>query len=171
MKISPPWVTYVNELMALFGEDPEINIKYENELPRVKLYVSNWKKATALGLLLKRGVEFGNIYLYVEVIPPNTERVKLENCNDYKLLFEEGFKGNPAFSFIYQVEGIFSNKIIYVVFKNKVIQFFNDNLNDVYGNISTLYQEIAKDVFDIKGICYCTDAPKEILKKPLGEWP
>ena len=171
LKISPPWVTYANELTALFGEDPEIKINYDNDFPRVKLYVSNWKKATALDLLLRRGIEFGNVYLHVEVVPPNTERIKFGDCNDYKLVFEEAFKGNPAFSFVYQVEGIFSNKITYVVFKNKVVQFFNDNLNDVYGNVSTLYQEIAKDVFDIKGICYCTDVQDNGLRKPLNEWP
>ena len=45
LKISPPWITYLNELQALFGEDPEITIKYDNDAKQVKLYVRNAEKA------------------------------------------------------------------------------------------------------------------------------
>ena len=66
---------------------------------------------------------------------------------------------------------MFAYNTIYVVFKNRVVQFFNDNLNDIYGNISTLYQEIASDVFkEISGVNYCTDI-EERVGAPLGEWP
>ena len=59
----------------------------------------------------------------------------------------------------------------YVVFENKVVQFFNDDLSDIHGNKSTLYQEIAKDIFgDCDNIYFCTDT-KEEIGKPLGEWP
>ena len=61
-----------------------------------------------------------------------------------------------------------------LVFKNCVVQFFNDNLNDAHGLISTLYQEIADDVLvniDFHGVYYCTDVEVGKLGKPLGEWP
>lgn len=55
-------------------------------------------------------------------------------------------------------EGIFSNPITYIVFKNKVVQFWNDDLSDIYGNRSTLYQDIAKEIFgESSGIFFCTD--------------
>ena len=62
---------------------------------------------------------------------------------------------------------------VYIVFKNKVVQYFNDDLKDVNGFCSTLYQKIAKDIFAENGCetaCYCTDV-SENLGKPLGEWP
>ena len=175
LKLSPPWVTYVNELIALFGEDPEINIKYDNYETKVKLYVNNQEKAEALCALLPMTKYFGNVALYIDIIPANGDKVYIGSCRDIKTIYETAFKGNPVFSFVYKVEGIFANSLIYVIFKNKVVQFFNDNLNDVYGNVSTLYQEIAKDVIikdenEFKNVFYCTDIEGK-LKKPLGEWP
>ena len=40
-------------------------------------------------------------------------------------------------------DGYWFVDITYVIFKNCVVQFFNDNLNDAHGLISTLYQNIA----------------------------
>jgi len=60
-----------------------------------------------------------------------------------------------------------------VVFKNCVVQFFNDNLNDAHGVISTLYQNIAAEIFEdanLPGVHYCTDVERK-LGKPLGDWP
>jgi hypothetical protein len=57
------------------------------------------------------------------------------------------------------------------VFEKKVVQFFNDQLDDINGNKSTLYQDIAKDVFEKhEGVYFCTAADGK-LSKPLGEWP
>lgn len=172
MKLSPPWCTYISELTALFGEDPDITIKYDNDTIKVKLYVNNEEKAQSLCTLLPFSKCFGNQELQICIIPPNSDRCYIGSYKKAKELYETAFKGNPVLSFIHEVNGIFSNTIIYVVFKNKVVQFFNDNLNDVYGNVSTLYQEIAKDVFNknINGVCYCTDVDQK-LTKPLGEWP
>ena len=52
LKISPPWITYVNQLSVLFGEDPEITIEYNNDIYRVELFVDNEDKAEALSRLL-----------------------------------------------------------------------------------------------------------------------
>ena len=96
--------------------------------------------------------------------------------NDPADLFKAAFEGNPALSYIHTVEGPFAFNATYIVFKNKVVQFFNDSLDDVNGMKSTLYQEIAKEIFgDNVGIYFCTDAPEIELEnsvgKPLGEWP
>lgn len=45
---------------------------------------------------------------------------------------------------------------------NKVVQYFNDDLGDAHGVCSTLYQEIAKDVFgEHEGIFFCTNLPAD----------
>ena len=61
----------------------------------------------------------------------------------------------------------------YAVFQSKVVQFFNDDMSDINGNCTTLYQEIAKDVFSgrAEGVFFCTAAEGKNLQKPLGEWP
>ena len=83
--------------------------------------------------------------------------------------------GNPIFSFCRVVSGIFSHDLVYVVFVNRVVQYFNDDLSDIYGQCSTLYQTIAKDILKPQeGVFYCTDVEQPVyedLFSPLGEWP
>lgn len=31
LKLAPPWVTFVNEIKALFGQDPQVRVVYDNE--------------------------------------------------------------------------------------------------------------------------------------------
>ena len=48
-----------------------------------------------------------------------------------------------------------------MVFEKAVIQFFNDDITDINGVESTLYQNVAKEIFedDVKtgSIFFCTD--------------
>jgi len=177
MKLSPAWITCANMINAMFSEDKDIHIIYDNNLYVVKIYVDNVEKAKALDLILCWSKPYGNISLCIEVIPPNKEKysnIKID-YNNPQSIYEIAFKGNPVFSFAKTIQGIFNNNITYIVFKNKVVQFFNDDLNDVYGNMTTLYEDIAREIFDPikipnKGVYYSTDVP-DGLKKPLEQWP
>lgn len=162
LKLSPPWVTYANMLIKLFGQDPDIKIKYDENQGVLKLFVENDEKAVLLSKFLPCVKKFGNITLGVDVIPANK---KLDyNFGDevsIKDAFDIIFKNNPVYSFSYEVKGLFNNSIIYVVFVKEVVQFFNDNLNDIYGNVNTLYQTIAETIFedcsyDLHNVFYCT---------------
>lgn len=177
MKLSPPWVTTVNMINAMFGEDKDINIIYNEDLQTVKIYVNNTDKANALGLILAWSITYGNITLNIHVVPPNEEKkVKEIDWHNTQLVYETAFKDNPVFSFAKTIQGLFNNKITYIVFKNKVVQFFNDDLNDIYGNMTTLYEDIAKELFKDdglvnKGVCFCTDLPEGFKKTNLEPWP
>lgn len=152
VKLSPPWSVFYNQIEAMFGKDPDIKIVYDEDNLIIKLYVNNEKKSTALCQLLPNTKVFGNVTLKIEVIPAN------ENGVNLKSLFQNAFEGNPVFSYIEAVEGVFTNPINYVVFKKEVVQYFNDDLGDVHGVCSTLYQEIAKDIFgDKDSVFFCTD--------------
>lgn len=50
LKISPPWITYVNMLQAIFDEDPQIafNTNLGNGIYEVTLATNNPEKAAAL---------------------------------------------------------------------------------------------------------------------------
>ena len=164
MKLAPPWITFENEIEAMFGSDPEIEIEYDDDAKTIKLYVDNPTKAEALEQLLPMEKEFGNVSVFIEVIPCNDESSKIA-------LFQKAFENNPVFKFTYTAANPMAFQANYVVFENKVVQFFNDDLSDIHGNKSTLYQEIAKDIFeDCDNIYFCTDT-KEEIGKPLGEWP
>lgn len=153
VNLSSPWQTYVNELTAMFEKDDEVQIIFDESDYEVKIYVSkNYKKAEALDKILKHEQDFGNVKLKIDVVPPNEE-----DDDDILKVFERAFEGNCAMQYTLPVEspiGVFR----FVAFENKVVQFYNDQLDDPHGFRSTLFQEIAKDIFDEHlDVRYCTD--------------
>ena len=174
LKILPPWTIVIRKLEALFDGDPQIafNTNYSGEGPSVVLSCNNGDKVAALQKILPEEVNFGNVALKVMVdgIPSNrafTSKVEL---------FDAAFKGNPAYacSICPAEEGYMWIGTTYVVFKNCVVQFAADNLNDCHGIISTLYQDIADELLTgeaTDGVFYNTDVERANLGYPLGEWP
>lgn len=151
-KLASPWISFYREIEAMFKEDEQVHPVYDEENNVVKLYVENQEKAEALEKILPDHRTFGNVTVTVTVIPAN----KLAEVRD--TWFRKAFEGNPAVSYITTITDVFNNPITYVVFKNKVVQYYNDDLGDVHGNRSTLYQDIAKEIFeDHEGIFFCTD--------------
>jgi len=154
-KLSPPWIIFYRELEVLFGGDPGITIKYDEKKNIVELYVENENKADALTQLLPEEKYFGNVVVKIKVIPANTLKSKKVS------LFEDAFAGNSAFSFAESVGGLYTNDIDYIVFQPKIVQFYDDDLGDFHGLKTTLYQDIAKNVFgEREGVCFCTDVVK-----------
>lgn len=174
LKISPPWITYLNQIKVMFGNDPDIDVTYDNDEKEIKLLVNNSEKAEAISNLLPVEKTFGNVKLKITVVPANGQKTN-SGVIDYPNLFDIAFDRNPIYAFSKQIDGIWFPSCTYVVFKNKVVQFFNDNLNDIHGNVTTLYENIARDLFaesaqDLNMVYFCTDI-EEKVGKPLGEWP
>jgi len=154
--LTTPWNFLYKEFEALFKDDPEVTINYtfnEDEYV-IKLHVDNIEKADALLVLMPKEKVFGNVTVKIEVIPANKRKSLIET-------FNAAFKGNPAVNQCVTVKDYTGSDIGYVCFKNKVVQFFTDNLQDINGNHSTLYETIAKDIFhDRLGVFFCTDEEK-----------
>ena len=165
VKLSAPWDEFYNEVNELFRYDDEVRVVFFEEQKTIKLYVDNPAKAEALQKLLPQKKEWGKVVLLIEVIPSNKEK-KTELTRS---IWSVAFTSNTAVSFIYTIDGIFNNPLTYVVFVNEVVQYFNDNLGDINGNRSTLYEDIARDVFGhVDGTFFCTDTP-EGLESPKFE--
>ena len=118
--------------------------------------------------------QIGNIQLKITVVPANGGYEVAGPLSTIEI-FDLAFKDNPIYAYSKEISGLFSNKFIYVVFKNKVVQFFNDNLNDIHGLISTLYQNIAYEIFEdaninLMNVFFNTDIEEKVWT-PLGEWP
>jgi len=174
LKISPPWVTYINKVQALFDGDPQIvcNVNYGSNHPSIVLACNNGDKVTALQQILPTEVTFGGITLEISVDGVPSNRVFISK----KELFETAFYKNPAFAYAASPadDGYAWFSMTYVVFKNCVVQFFNDNLNDCHGIVSTLYQDIADEILTgeaVQGVYFNTDVEHGQLGMPLGEWP
>lgn len=155
LSLASPWVQFYHELSAMFKHDHDIKILFNEDEDTIKMYVAEAEKAAALEALLPKEKVFGNVVIKIIIIPGNSAGVKLDN------IFETAFDGNPALCYTYKVDGIFTNPIMYVVFENEVVQYFTDDLGDINGVRSTLYQDIAKEIFvPIDGVYYCTDVIK-----------
>lgn len=167
--ISSPWVVYYRKVEAFFKNDKDVRVVYNNDTRSLKLFIDNVKKAAALSGLLPTKKRFGRVDLKIAVIPANVE--EFSNDDDCDIL--EAFENNEAVSFIRKVSGIFAKELVYVVFKKEVVQYFTDDLSDYYGIHSTLYEDIARDIFgDVPGVYFSTDVSEsKKLGKPLGEWP
>ena len=172
LRILPPWYIYIKKMEALFDGDPQIacNVNWEGTNPSIVLATNNPEKAAALLKLLPEEVSFGNVSLQIGVDCPTVSNRAFTNPKE---LFETAFSGNPAFAYVVTTEGYWYIPFSYVVFKNCVVQYFADNLNDPHGVMSTLYQDIAAEVFEGAelpgGVAYCTDVERK-LGKPVGEW-
>lgn len=174
LKILPPWSIYIKKVEALFDGDPQIacNVDYSGSAPKIILACNNGDKVAALQKILPEEVVYGNVKLEVGVdgVPSNCA------FKNKKELFETAFAGNPAFAYAYAPvdEGYNWFTMTYVVFKNYVVQFFADNINDCHGVISCLYEDLARDILTTEasfGVYFNTDVERGALGKPLGEWP
>lgn len=143
LKVSPPWITYYHYLDRIFAEDREVTVLYDNDEHEIKLLVNGQDKADAIDRIIVHEVDFGNVKLKVTVVPSND--------NSTAATIRKAFAGNGAVEAI--IEGgdkalPFYDDRIFVLFAPEVVQFFNDNLADFYGLETTLYQTIAREVFD-----------------------
>ena len=147
-----PWAEYLNQLEAFFKEDDDVRVEYDNEAMVIKIYVDGAAKAEALSKLLPTSKKFGNVEIKVNIIPANpldTSRIGL---------FKKAFEGNRAVADIETISDISSNDFNFIIFKPEVVQYYNDDLSDFNGICSTLYQDLAKELFgETEGCYFCTD--------------
>lgn len=150
MTLSAPWVKFYREIRALFEKDEQIEVMFDEENKKIKLYVENMVKADALEQILPFKREFGNVTVTIEVIPSSTS-------GDMISLFKSAFDGNPVLAYAQKVVTPMG-EAKYAVFKGSAAQFFNDDLSDVNRNCTMLYQDIARDVFrDLDDVFCCTE--------------
>lgn len=170
LNLSSPWEVYYKKLATFFTEDPTIHIVYDDIEQEIKIYVENSEKAVALTKLLPCKKEFGNVELKITVVPANINMIKAtNNCNVTIDDILDTFNENKAVDDIRIVSGVLSNPLIYIIFTKEVIQYFTDDLGDYHGICSTLYQDLAKELFvEVPGIFYCTNITTSSLRKT---WP
>ena len=159
---SSPWVTYYKEVDALFKKDKEVFVVFDDENVELKIYVDNQSKADAIQYLMPTEKEFGNVVLKIEVIPSNGKQLHSIGTANIVDIASNSFRDNYAVYAVTDVRAVFD--LVYVIFRKEVVQYFDDNIGDIYGNCSTLYETIARNVFKDIGVKYCTDCGKENRK-------
>ena len=148
VKLSPPWITYVKYIKALFENDPQIVIDYSEGDYVLTLIVNGIEKYQAISTLLPNKKEFGNVVLTINEVQSPNELTDEE-------LFRNAFNGNDVLSDFKSFDTPFGPQN-YAVFKKEVVQFYDDNMGDINGLKSTLYEEIAREVFGEASVHFCT---------------
>ena len=169
-----PWFTFLRKLESLFGRDPDIKINMTENVKTIEtdpfagehlieLKVKTDKKANALSRILPPKVTFGNVVVRISVL---SEESGPEN--DVYTTFCEAFKGNPVVSKITnrKTPGSVLPDAVFVEFRNEVVQFFDDRLDDPRGNFTTLNQNIAKEILGANnGVSFCTAPVENVVNK------
>ena len=170
VSLNSPWVDYYKRVYQLLSRDPEV--KVSEELKEVtpgcyNFYIisSNATKLDALRKVLKTTVGFNQVIL----------RMTFLNADEWKALgddygpviptdqdWKDAFTGNPLFvRMVNTGKGLFS--MTYAVFAHEIIDYYSDDLSDLYGNSHLLPAQIAREVcrFPEGGeeIIPCTDTP------------
>lgn len=153
-KLSPPWDTFLHKIEAIFNGDSEVSMEYDEEEKYLKINVSNVTKAEALRKIIPGKKDFGNVVMKIDIVSPEETKQSAEE------ILKQAFNGNPNVTNIVTTPlTSLSFGATYVVFKKEVVQFFNDDLQDLNGLCSTLFEDIAREVFDVSGdVAFCTDS-------------
>ena len=160
LKLSAPWITYVREVRALFGKDPQVRIVFDESNMKLRLHVDDKWKLEALKQLFPRKKEFGGVSLEIEVVPATSM-----GFSSTEILLKTAFKGNPVFFDADTVKPNTYKSFTYISFVNETVQLWNDNLADPHGLTTTLYQDIAKDVLDLPSNVYCcTEEGQDVIR-------
>ncbi len=166
VSLSSPWVRYFHEVQAFFYGDNDVVVDFDDDSVTMSIYVSNENKATVLTELLAGTKDFGSVKMTINVIPANTKKkfaASGEVTTDMITKLHHLFDGNTNVVEIVQSPIPSFSKQIYVVFQSKVLQYYTDDLGDLYGLESTVHEAVARDIFGDKlpEVYYCT-APTDI---------
>ena len=152
VNLSSPMVEHYRKIEAFFAQDKGVFVVYDNKDREVRVYVADPDKAEAIQEILKSEVVFGNEVLTVKVIPGNaTDELKKalakslrKSLNIVVPTYSEALLGNNALSYIKTITAAGDMPFTYIVFVNKVVQYFRDDLSDIHRMRSTLYEDLAR---------------------------
>lgn len=159
-KMSAPWYTYCREVIELFKNDEDVLVDFNEDDDDKELVISvkNYEKSQAIQRLLPEKKTWGNVEMTINVIYSYKAR-------SFEDVVKKAFEGNPVLKYTFATQTS-TNPVVYAVFEKKVVQFWNDDLSDPHGVTSTLYEDIARDVFDENGLIYSTDSDIRFVREP-----
>jgi hypothetical protein len=153
--LSPPWYTVWSMLNGTVGASPCVEVGQVNvdQNPyTLDVTACSNKVASSLAVILKRHWTWGEVQLKIRVFGPTGKEVnpRIQPGPDpvatIRARFETALANNPLFSKILENQGFFDPHNFWVEMKKKVIQFYNDDLSDYYGNKNVVAEDAFTDV-------------------------
>lgn len=154
VNLSPPWYTLWNMVNSIVGKDPAVTVGQlqTSSMPYViPISLSDQNKAQALANILIPTVQLGNITvnLQVSVNGKPLTPVSPKNPEDLANMVQVALKDNTLFVEVL-VQPIFpyGPAIVWPVFTKSVVQFYNDDLSDLYHNFNGVTADVCKQVLN-----------------------
>ncbi|WP_442598588.1 hypothetical protein [Neobacillus sp. D3-1R] len=154
-RLSPPWYTLWNEIKNTIGKDPSIhieNLDVSQNPYQINIVVDDDKKGSALTTIIADTHQMGNISVLVQVI--NNQGVSYQGKTvhspiELSDIVTAGLSGNPLFvkSIVQRVSPDPNAPTnVFPVFTKSVVQFFNDDLTDLYHNYNNVTAIVFSDI-------------------------
>ena len=158
--MSPPWWTVHHKITYSIGTDPTVHVlplREEGTNMYIDVVCTDPEEAYPMASLLKPKYELGNITVFVQVLDSSGTIIKPEwpvGCKPPDCLYmvvTKALKNNPLF-----VQALIPkfppdwptppHTDVVAVIKKAVIQFWNDDLSDYYGNFNGVAEDVFKEV-------------------------
>ncbi|MFJ9498166.1 hypothetical protein [Brevibacillus centrosporus] len=153
IRLSPPEFTYFNEIKFSIGNDPLVQVEPLRQLAGgdflITIRVQGLQKARALATLIVQTKQIGNLRIQVRVVTSEGNRVqpitRALSPREIAALYQIAFRTNRLFNFAVSRASL-SFTAVYPVFKAQVIQFFNDDISDLFNNFNQVAAFVFRDV-------------------------
>jgi hypothetical protein len=149
--LSPPWYTFRNELAATVGQTPGVFVtplvQIDDSHYIVAVATPNAERGVSLATVLAGDHNFGGVD--VQVIATNYAGVRYNSLPvtstiQLAALERLALGGNPLLSYV--VTPPAQPFVVFPVFTRSVVQFYDDNLADAYGNFNGVAADVFADV-------------------------
>jgi hypothetical protein len=158
--LTAPWYTLRNELRYTIGVSPCVSVGQVNDdgggAYSIDVRACSADVAGALGVVLKRDWQWGNIHEHIRVLDPAGAETGTylspgaDPVATVAQLLRTAFAGNRMFRAVRVSPAPFGSPEIWAETAKEVVQFFNDDLSDFYQNKN----EIAEAGF--RHVCHST---------------
>jgi hypothetical protein len=149
-RLNPPWVTLHQQIKRSLGVDSRIRVGDLVEVPpgyQVDLRANSDRLAEALAMVVRPQHEFGRVIVEIRVFDPSGRQVagRLPHSGEDLLwACHTSLRCSPYYcrSFSDKRRG---DGYVVALLRPAVIQYYNDDLSDYYGNAN----EVAQAVFQV----------------------
>ena len=153
--LSPPWYSFRNELNDTVGKTPGVVVSplvqdSDNQY-EVEVSTKSNGRGLALASVLSLTVNFGGVTVQVHVVKPNGMSytpVTPATAHQLGALEEAALSGNKMFKevVVQQSSPFGAAEDVYPVFTKSVVQYYNDNIADLYNNQNSVAADAFRDV-------------------------
>ena len=152
-----PWDEYVQAAKSLFEDDPDVTVgdavETESGDYRVIVRVHGDDKAESISELLPTELTYGNVTLYIDVVPDNEAELTVADH------LRRAFAGNPAFLDVLEIAPTLTSVgAVYVLFMPSCVQYYSDDLGSPYGATTLAVEEVARKVLSLPDGVFASSA-------------